>query len=100
MRMTKVTAAAIGLALAAGSAGTASACAWQRSAAAATPMQLAQATPAGDQARPARGPQEQGSVPTAAPPATPTQTTGATNQPPVVKEMNAQEHKKVEKEGK
>jgi hypothetical protein len=100
MPMTKISIAALGVALIAGSTGTASACAWQRSATAETGMRLAQTTPAGDQARPARGPQEQGSVPTAAPPASPTQTTGATNQPPVVKDMNVQEQKKVEKEGK
>jgi hypothetical protein len=82
------------------SAGAASACTWHRSAGAETTSRFAQATPAGDAARPARGPQEQGSVPTPAPHATTTQTTGATNQPPVVKEMNVQEEKKVEKEGK
>jgi hypothetical protein len=100
MMGTNVTSAALGLALLAGAAGASSACEYHRSAAVETGLRLAQGTPAGDQARPARGPQEQSSVPTAAPPATPTQTTGATNQPPVVKEMNVEEQKKVEKEGK
>jgi hypothetical protein len=39
-------------------------------------------------------------VPTASPPATTTQTTGQTNQDPTVKEMNAKEKSKVEREGK
>jgi hypothetical protein len=97
MQTTKVKIAAVALLALAGSAGQASACAWQRSATAETGMRLAQA---GDQARPARGPQSQSSVTSAAPPASTTQTTGATNQPPVVKEMNTQEAKEVEKEGK
>lgn len=50
-------------------------------------------------ARPARGP-EQSSVPTAAPPATPQQITGAQNQDPKIKQMNEGERAKVEKEGK
>jgi hypothetical protein len=78
-------------------AGAASACGFQRSAEASSEMQLAQA---GDAARPARGPQSESSVPTPAPPASTTQTTGATNQPPVVKQMNEEEKQKVEKEGK
>jgi hypothetical protein len=77
-------------------AGAASACGFQRSAEASA-LQLAQA---GDAARPARGPQSESSVPTPAPPASTTQTTGATNQPPVVKQMNEEEKQKVEKEGK
>jgi hypothetical protein len=97
MRTTKVKIAMLALLALAGSTGLADACAWQRSAAVGTRMQLAQA---GDQARPGRGPQSQSSVPSAAPPASTTQTTGATNQPPVVKEMNEQEAKEVEKEGK
>jgi rare lipoprotein A (peptidoglycan hydrolase) len=79
------------------SAGAASACGFQRSAEASSEMQVAQA---GDAARPARGPQSETSVSTAAPPANTTQPTGATNQPPVVKQMNEEEKQKVEKEGK
>ena len=97
MRTAKVKIAMGALLALAGSTGLADACAWLRSATAETGTQLAQA---GDQARPARGPQSQSSVPSAAPPASTTQTTGATNQPPVVKEMNAQEAKEVAKEGK
>jgi hypothetical protein len=78
-------------------AGAASACGFQRSAEASSALQLAQA---GDAARPARGPQSESSVPTPAPPASTTQTTGATNQPPAVKQMNEEEKQKVEKEGK
>jgi len=100
MPTTKVTCAALGLALLAGMAGGAFACEYHRSAASESATRLAQATPAGDQARPARGPQEQSSVASPAPPATRTQTTGATDQHPVVKEMNEQERKKDEKEGK
>jgi hypothetical protein len=79
------------------SAGAASACGFQRSAEASSEMQVAQAS---DAARPARGPQSETSVSTAAPPASTTQPTGATNQPPVVKQMNEEEKQKVEKEGK
>ena len=50
--------------------------------------------------RPAKTGPEQTSVPNAAPPATTTQTTGATNQDPKIKKMNDDEKKKVEKEGK
>jgi len=50
--------------------------------------------------RPAKAGPEQTSVPNAAPPATTTQTTGATNQDPKVKKMNDDESKKVETEGK
>ena len=78
-------------------AGAASACGFQRSAEAASDMRIAQA---GDAARPARGPQSESSVTTGAPPASTTQTTGATNQPPAVKQMNEEEKQKVEKEGK
>jgi hypothetical protein len=39
------------------------------------------------------------SVSTAMPPASTTQTTGATNQPPVVKQIKEGEKQKVEKEG-
>jgi hypothetical protein len=85
------------LALLLSPAGAASACGFQRSAEAASDMRVAQA---GDAARPARGPQADTSVPTPAPPASTTQTTGATNQPPVVKQMNEEEKQKVEKEGK
>jgi hypothetical protein len=76
--------------------GGASACSFQRNAAADAKMQLAQTS----DARPSRGPQSQTSVPAAAPAANPSQTTGSANQPPVVKEMNREEEKKVEKEGK
>ena len=84
-------------ALLAASAGAALACGFQRSAEASSEMQVAQA---GDAARPARGPQSETSVPTPAPPASATQTTGATNQQPAVKQMNEEEKQKVEKEGK
>ena len=50
--------------------------------------------------RPTKTGPEQTSVPNAIPPATRTQTTGATNQEPKVKEMNEEEKKKIEKEGK
>jgi hypothetical protein len=73
------------------------ACGFQRGAEASSELRVAQA---GDAARPARGPQSDASVSTAAPPATATQPTGATNQPPVVKQMNEEEKQKVEKEGK
>ena len=80
-----------------GFAPSAYACEARRSADASAPVQLAQAS---DAARPARGPQEQSSVSTNAPPATTTQPTGSTNQPAAVKQMNEEERKKVEKEGK
>jgi len=51
------------------------------------------------QARPTRGP-EQSSVPSPAPAATTGQTTGAKDQDPKVKQMNAAEGSKVEKFGK
>ena len=50
--------------------------------------------------RPAKDGPQQTSVPNASPHATTTQTTGATNQEPKVKEMNEEEKKKIEKEGK
>ncbi len=73
------------------------ACGSERSAEAYSPVHVAQAS---DPARPARGPQEQSSVSTNAPPASTTQPTAATNQPPAVKQMNEDERRKVEKEGK
>jgi hypothetical protein len=97
MRM-KTTAALAGtFALLALSAGAASACGLEKGAEAARALRLAQT---GDAALPARGPQSDSSVSTNAPPATTTQPTGATNQPPVVKQMNEEEKQKVEKEGK
>ena len=63
---------------------------------------LAQTTPgtgAAGEARPARGP-DQTSTPSTAPPATTQQTTGTSNQSPVVKQMNEAEQKKVETHGK
>jgi hypothetical protein len=66
-----------------------------------TPTTAAQANqPATTATRPAKAGPEQTSVPNAAPPATTTQTTGATNQDPKIKEMNEDEKKKIEKEGK
>jgi hypothetical protein len=65
-------------------AGAAFACGFQRSADASSQVQLAQSS---DAARPARGPQSESSVSTNAPPASSTTTTGATNQPPVLKQM-------------
>jgi len=46
------------------------------------------------------GPAEQKSVPSTAPPATTTQTTGATHQDPTVKTMNRDAEAKINKEGK
>ncbi len=46
------------------------------------------------------GPAEQNSVPSTAPPATPTQTTGATHQDPTVKTMNRDAAARINKEGK
>ncbi len=54
---------------------------------------------AASQARPARGP-EQTSVPSTAPAATTSQTTGAQNQDSTVKQMNETEKSKIEKFGK
>ncbi len=76
------------------------ACEWQstdRDASAAPRTLMAQAA---DPARPGRGPQSESAVPNAAPAATTTQTTAATNQPAKVKQMNEAEEKKVEKTGK
>lgn len=50
--------------------------------------------------RPAANLPEQSSQPSNAPPASRTQNTGQTNQDPVIKEMNAKERSKVEREGK
>ncbi|GAC1327416.1 MAG: hypothetical protein NVSMB26_01170 [Beijerinckiaceae bacterium] len=72
------------------------ACSWQKQAAASGGVRMAQAEPA----RPARGPQSELSVQSPAPPASTSQPTASTDQPPKVKEMNAAEEKKVEKEGK
>ena len=66
-----------------------------------TPTTAAQAnSPGTNAARPAKAGPEQTSVPNAAPPATTTQTTGASNQSPTVKKMNEDEKKKIETEGK
>jgi hypothetical protein len=50
--------------------------------------------------RPATTPSGQTSIPTDAPPAATTQTTGEVSQDPVVKKMNEDEKKKVETKGK
>lgn len=50
--------------------------------------------------RPAREHPNETSLPNNAPPVTSKQTTGSTNQSPIVKEMNAEELEKVKKEGK
>ncbi|MBV9747268.1 MAG: hypothetical protein JO157_00485 [Acetobacteraceae bacterium] len=63
-------------------------------------MQVAQAQTQGNASRPAREPASQSSVPNAAPPATPDNTTAATDQSPKVKQMNQEAASKVEKEGK
>jgi len=97
MRALMIAALTAGAALPSLSAGAACACGFQRNAEASLQTQLAQAS---DAARPARGPQSDSSVSTNAPPATTTQPTGATNQPPLVKQMNEEEKQKVEKEGK
>jgi cytoskeletal protein RodZ len=66
-----------------------------------TPTTAAEANRPGTNAdRPSKTGPEQTSVPNASPPATITQTTGATDQEPKVKEMNEEEKKKIEKEGK
>jgi hypothetical protein len=46
------------------------------------------------------GSPEQTSIPNNAPPASTTQTTGQTNPDPMVKKMNEDEKRKIEKEGK
>ncbi len=63
-------------------------------------VQMAQAQTQGNATRPARDPASQTSVPNAAPPATPDNTTAATDQSPKVKQMNQEAASKVEKEGK
>jgi len=65
-----------------------------------SPGQLVQLAQAQDSARPARGPESQASVPNAAPPASPSQTTASTGQGPTVNQMNDEAASKVEKEGK
>jgi hypothetical protein len=50
--------------------------------------------------RPAKEPTGQTSIPSAAPPATSTQTTGSTNQDATNKKMNEEGKKKVDIEGK
>jgi hypothetical protein len=66
-----------------------------------TPITAAEANRPGTNAtRPAKDGPQQTSIPNASPPASATQTTGATNQEPKVKEMNEEEKKKIEKEGK
>jgi hypothetical protein len=66
-----------------------------------TPTTAAEANRPGTNAtRPAKDGPQQRSIPNASPPASATQTTGATNQEPKVKEMNEEEKKKIEKEGK
>jgi hypothetical protein len=50
--------------------------------------------------RPRGGPSSESSLPSAAPPASTTQTTGSTDQNPVVKGMNDAEKSKVEAKGK
>jgi hypothetical protein len=63
-----------------------------------TPTTAAEANRPGTNAtRPAKDGPQQTSIPNASPPASATQTTGATNK---VKEMNEEEKKKIEKEGK
>ena len=56
--------------------------------------------PSATATRPAKQPQEQRSVPSNAPPATTTQTTGEASRDPMVKQMNEKEKAKVEREGK
>ena len=68
------------------------------------PALTAQAQTAAPQAsspvRPRGGPASESSVPSAAPPASTTQTTGSTSQGPEVKGMNEAEKAKVEAKGK
>jgi hypothetical protein len=56
--------------------------------------------PSATATRPAKTGPEQTSIPNASPPATTTQTTGASNQSPTVNKMNQDEKKKLETEGK
>jgi hypothetical protein len=66
-----------------------------------TPTTASEANrPGTDATRPAKDGPQQTSVPNAAPPVTATETTGATNQDPKIKQMNEEEKKKVETEGK
>lgn len=66
-----------------------------------TPTTAAQANrPDTTASRPEKGGPEQTSVPSAAPAATTTETTGETKQDPTVKKMNKDEERKVDKEGK
>jgi hypothetical protein len=60
----------------------------------------ANSPPAATATRPAKTPQDQSSMPNASPPATTTQTTGQTSHDPNVRDMNAKEKGKVEREGK
>ena len=50
--------------------------------------------------RPAKAPESQTSLPSNAPPATTTEKTGSTNQPPTVKAMNKDASAKTNQEGK
>jgi hypothetical protein len=50
--------------------------------------------------RPAKDPQNQASLPSSAPAATPTQTTGAINQSPAMKQVNQEGAEKLKTEGK
>ena len=50
--------------------------------------------------RPAKEHPDETSLPSNAPPATGTQTTGSTSQDPTTKQMNTEEKKKLETEGK
>ena len=61
---------------------------------------LAEDSPKTTATRPAREHPNEISLPNNAPPVSSKQTTGSTNQSPMVKEMNAEELEKVKKEGK
>ena len=66
-----------------------------------TPTTAAEANkPDATATRPSKTGPEQTSIPNANPPVTATQTTGASNQEPKVKQMNEEEKTKIEKEGK
>ena len=66
-----------------------------------TPTTAAEANkPDATATRPSKTGPEQTSIPNASPPVTATQTTGASNEEPKIKEMNEEEKKKIEKEGK
>jgi cytoskeletal protein RodZ len=66
-----------------------------------TPTTTSEANRPGTNAdRPSKTGPEQTSVPNDAAPATTTQITGSTDQEPKVKEINEEEKKKIEKEGK